>query len=259
MSCHNTEFLAAHQKFGPAILSSQEKILAIIDIKHNCVFLTLLLLGTSITAAGANPQVKAGGVTFDLPSPADGFVEVGDRLRTTVFDLFAPSNNRLLTAYVPALTLDKLNAGMTTGDLDAYGMIEVSRQAEYAELTTQAFQKLLESMGPALGKLAAQKIGDVTEEINIRLKSLGNKPIEVGHPEMLGQLFEKTDASGFAMLMAVKADEHSDTMATGFAVLRVKNRLLFAYLYRKYESAETVNLLRKNLDSWTDAILASNK
>lgn len=114
-------------------------------------------------------------------------------------------------------------------------------------------------MGPGLGQLDAQKLGDVTEEINIRLKSLGTKPIDVGHPEMLGAVFQKADASGFAMLMAVKQENRSDTMAGGLAVLRVKQRLVFAYLFRKYESPETVNLLRKELEAWTGAILASNK
>lgn len=233
--------------------------MASVDVQRNRVILTLLLLGTRMAAAGANPQAKAGGISLELPTPADDFVEVGDKVRTTLFDLLTPSANRLLTAYVPTPTLDKLNAGTTAGHLDVYAMVEVSRRAEYADLSAQAFQKVTADMGPALGKIDAQKIGDVTEEINTRLKSLGTKPIEVGHPEPLGEFFQKTDASGFGMLMAVKNDDSSDTMAMGLAVLRVKNRLLFAYLYRRYESPETVNLLRKNLETWTDAILASNK
>ena len=44
----------------------------------------------------------------------------------------------------------------------------------------------------------------------------------------------------------------------GIAVLRVKERLIFAYLYRKYESAETVTLLRGQLERWADAILLAN-
>jgi hypothetical protein len=91
------------------------------------------------------------------------------------------------------------------------------------------------------------------------LQSLGTKPIEIGHPEMLGGIFKKTDASGFAMVLAVKQGDRSSTMACGFGVLRVKQRLIFAYLYRKYESPKTVSLVRENLEAWSDAILSKNK
>ncbi len=76
---------------------------------------------------------------------------------------------------------------------------------------------------------------------------------------MLGGVFEKTDAAGFAMLLALKQGDRNVTMASGVAMLRVKQRLLFAYLFRKYESPETVSLVRKDLESWADAILAGNR
>jgi hypothetical protein len=40
------------------------------------------------------------------------------------------------------------------------------------------------------------------------------------------------------MLAAVKQENRSDTMAMGIGELRVKQRLVFAYLYRKYESPQ---------------------
>jgi hypothetical protein len=93
----------------------------------------------------------------------------------------------------------------------------------------------------------------------VRLKSLGAGPVDVGHPEMLGGLFQKSDAAGFAMLLAFKQGERSVTMANGTAFVRVRQRLLFMYLFRKYESPDTVNWLRRNLEPWVDAILAKNK
>jgi len=137
--------------------------------------------------------------------------------------------------------------------------VEVSRQAEYDECTPQAFQQVLKSVEPTLGKFDAKKIGQLQDEMNSRLQSLGTKPIDIGHPEMLGGVFQKTDASGFAMLLAIKQDDRSVTMAGGFAILRVKQRLIFAYLYRKYESPSTVSGLRVNLEAWADAILAKNQ
>jgi hypothetical protein len=61
------------------------------------------------------------------------------------------------------------------------------------------------------------------------------------------------------MLVAIKAGETSTTMAAGMAVFRVKQRVLFAYFFRKYDSPDTAKAVRKALEAWTDDILASNQ
>jgi hypothetical protein len=173
--------------------------------------------------------------------------------------LLAPSTNRLLTAYLPPEAFAKLNAGKLTVGLELYGLVEVLRQAEYVDCTPAAFQELSKNVGTSLGKVAADKMGDVQEEMAVRLKALGAKPIEIGKPEMLGGIFEKTDAFGYAMLSAYKQEERSVTMIVGMAFLRVKQRLIFVYLYRRYESSDSATLIRRELETWADAILAKNK
>jgi len=211
------------------------------------------------TASAPDPEVKAGGVMLTLPGPARDFAEVGDRLRTTVFELFAPAANRLLTAYLPARYLGDSNGGKAVSSFDVSAMVEVPRQAEYIACKPQNFAELLKGLESTMGKFDADHVEQVENELNIRMKSLGTKPIEMGHPEMLGGIFQKTDASGYAMLMALKQEDRSVTMACGFAVLRVRERVLFAYLYRKYESPDTVRSLRKDTETWADLILAKNK
>jgi hypothetical protein len=218
----------------------------------------LLLLGACLPAAGADPEFKAGGVALTLPGPANDYVEVGDKLRTTFFELLAPSANRLLSAYVPAQTLAELNSGKALAGVDVYAMAEVPRQAEYVDCTPQVFDKVLKDNESALGKFDAKTLGELEQELNTHLKSLDAKPLEIGHPEMLGGVFQKPNASGFAMLAAYKQGERSVTVAMGFGLLRVRQRVVFAYLYRKYESPDTVTWLRKILETWCDAILAKN-
>lgn len=223
------------------------------------LWLALMALGACFPAAASDTEVKAGGVVLIVPAPVSDFVESGDKLRTTFFELLVPSSNRLLSAYLPEQKFAELNAGKASGGLEVYAMLEAPRRAEYSDCTPQAFEQVLKSVGPTMGGFDAKKLQDLQDEMNIRLKSLATKPIELGHPEMLGGIFQKSDAAGFAMLTASKEGEHSVTMAGGFAVLRVKQRLIFAYLYRRYESPDTVGWLRKSLEAWCDAILASNK
>jgi hypothetical protein len=229
------------------------------SIKVLIIWFALLLSGPWLLGAGADPEVQAGGVLLTLPGPNSDFVESGDKLRTTLFELLVPSSNRLLSAYLPPHAISDLSAGKSAGAMDAYAMAQVPRRAEYADCTPQAFAQILKSLEPSMGKLPADKVGQVEEEMNARLKSLDIGRIEFGHPEMLGGVFQKDDASGYAMLMAMKQGDHTTTMAGGFAVLRVKQRLVFAYLYRKYESPDTINWLDKNLEAWSDAILSKNK
>lgn len=196
-----------------------------------------------------------------VPGPG-GFPEVGDRLRTTVFEVLTPASNRLLTAYVPAETLAEFSSGKFGDGMRHYAMLEVPRQGEYVDCTPEAFTQVQESMEAAMGKFDSKTLGDATEELNIRLKSLGSKPLEVGRPEPLGGLFKKTGSSGssgFAMLLAFKQGERTLTMVTCIGVLRVKQRVLFAYLYQRYESPQTVQGLGKELEQWTDALLAGNR
>ena len=222
------------------------------------LWLALLLLATSLPVFGADPEVKAGGVVLTLPAPAGDFAESGDKLRTTFFEPLVPSTNRLLDAYLPAQTLAAVNAGKAPGTLDMYAMVEVARRTEYAECTPQAFEQVVKGAEPSMGTFVQNQAGDLADELNIRLKSLGAKPLEIGRVEMLGGLFKKPDAFGFALLTAYKQGDRSVTMASGMAVLRVRQRLIFAYLFRKYESPDTISWLHRNLEAWADAILAKN-
>lgn len=215
---------------------------------------TLLLPGLA-----AEAEFKAGGVTLILPGPTDDFVEAGDRFRTTVFDLLTPSTNRLISAYAPEPVLRQLQEGKLTGGLPQYAMIQVLRRAEYMDCTPEAFAEVLKGLQPALANLDSKIVGNVGEEMNLRLKMLEAKPVEIGRPEVLGEVFRKTDAVGMAMLTAVKQEDQTVRMVSGMAFVRARQRLLFVYLYRRYESAETVAWIRKTLESWTSAIHARNR
>jgi hypothetical protein len=170
-----------------------------------------------------------------------------------------PSNNRLLDAYLPAQRLAELNKGTGAGRLEVYAMLEVSRRGEYADCTPEAFQQVLASIGPTMGTFNKTSMDELEQEMNSHLKSPGTKPVELGRPEMLGGIFQKSNAAGFAMSTAIKQDDRSVSMATGVALIRVRQRLIFAYLYSQFDSPESLTWLRKNLEAWCDAILAKNQ
>jgi len=221
------------------------------------ITLTVFFLSACLRAEGTDTEVKAGGIVLTLPAPAVDFKESGDKLTTTVFELLVPSVNRLVAAWAPPQELAKLNEGKTTAALDAYAMVEVLRQLEYEDCTPEAFQQLVRSAGPSTSELVGVGKG-MEEELNARLTSLGQRT-ELNRPENVGGIFQKADAYAFATLTGYKQGDRVVSMAVATAVIRVRQRVLFAYIFRKYESPDTVISMGKNLEAWTDAILVKNK
>lgn len=106
-----------------------------------------------------------------------------------------------------------------TGDMTAYGMVEIPRRAEYADCSREAFAKLVSGMESSFGSAAVTKgVQETEEQMNLRLKTLGVKQLEIGHPEMSGRLFREDDDEGFAMLTSVAVNGNKETMAGGLAV-----------------------------------------
>jgi hypothetical protein len=139
-------------------------------------------------------------------------------------------------------------------------LLQVSRQAEYADFTQAGLDDVSKSIAASKGTVDVKSMGTV-DEMNVRLMELGNKPVTVDRPEILGTLFRKSDSFGWAMLMGLKG-EGSDsgiTMAMACAVVRVKQRMIFAYIYRRYESPETLEWMGGVLNRWTDRISADNQ
>jgi uncharacterized membrane protein len=99
------------------------------------------------------------------------------------------------------------------------------------------------------------------EEINRRLKALNSSAAAVSadKPVYLGALFSKADACGFGATMAVSSSGTTVTMAMGLSVIRVQNRVFFAYLYKRYEDESTLLWIRKASEQWADSILSANK
>src|SRR6202042_187831 len=118
---------------------------------HKFFWLGLLVQVALSPAIGADVEFKAGGAVLTLPGPPNDFVEAGDKLRTTLFELLVPTVNRLLSAYIPEHSFVDLNAGKANGGLEVYAMVEVPRQAGYADCTPENFAQVLKSVEPALG------------------------------------------------------------------------------------------------------------
>ncbi len=202
---------------------------------------------------------KAGGVPIIIPPPISGFVEAGDR--RSLMELFVPQTNRLLSAYMTPDDLARLTKGNDNTLLSKYGLVEVARRAEFMDCGPNDFKEVISGAKEAMGDFSSVSLKDTEEEFNRRMKALDipNAQVSIGKPLMLGPLFSKPDEYGFGMITEYTVSGSNVKVVAGCALLRVKKRLLFAYLYAEYKDEDTIKWIRKTTEEWSDAILKANK
>jgi len=215
--------------------------------------------GAATAKATDVPSYKAGGTPIAIPPPTSDLVATGEDDRA-VMEIFVPDQNRLLAAFVLPIDLPRLRSG-GNDILSRYSLVEVPRQGEFMDLSAKDFKDLADSVGQQFGALLDSSTKDVEEELNRRMKTLNldDPKISFDKPVQLGSFFSKQDAYGLGMIMPVSSKGSTTTMVGGIILLRVKNRMLFAYLYATYKDQETVRWVRKTSEGWADAILAANK
>jgi hypothetical protein len=171
-----------------------------------------------------------------------------------------PDSNRLIAAFLLTQDLPRLTKGSDNPVLTKYALVEVPRAGEYSDMEVSDFKEMTDSASQELGAAMNSSFSETEDEFNRRLKDLNvNATVSLGKPVQLGALFAKTDAFGFGLITQVTVGSTSTDMAMAAAIIRVKKRVLFAYLYAEYKNDDTVKFLRKASEDWADAILKANQ
>lgn len=208
---------------------------------------------------GGETAVRAGMVSFVLPAPAPDLVEMGPDLRV-LMEIATPANNRLVAAFIPAADQAKL-PGSLNGAPGKYALVEVLRRAEFVNVDEATFKQVVDTMAQQLSNGEAQTtMLKQQDKINEKIDELGLKTgkVTLDKREQLGSIFSKPNAYGFCMVMPMASNGKTVNLVAGTALLRVKNRMLYAYLYREYEDKASVDWVVKTTETWADAILKAN-
>ena len=186
-------------------------------------------------------------------------VEAGSDYRV-LMEPFAPPTNRLVAAFILTDDLALLQSGKL-GAMTQYAFVEVPRQAEFADVAPEMFKQVTDGLGTQFGAELEGKMKESLEDTNRRLRALNSNvgSVSADKPVYLGTLFSKPDAYGVGATVALSSNGTSVKMVMGLAVVRVKNRVFFAYLYKRYEDESTLLGIRKASEQWADAILVANK
>lgn len=219
----------------------------------------LALIAQSSAAAPAVPTYRAGLKSLTIPAPSADLAEIGSDYRVLLEPL-APDSNRLIAAFAHPDDLAAMRAGSSDG-MQQYALVEVLRRAEFADITPEIFKQVADGMATQFGTTLDASLKDAQDQLNRSLKALNDNAatVSLDKPIQLGLLFSKPDACGFGVVMPVSAGGKTIKMATAVIVLRVQDRVVFAYLYNNYNDEDSVKWVRKTGEDWADAILAANK
>ena len=199
---------------------------------------------------------KAGGTPIAIPSPTKEMIEVGYDNREFM-EVFVPSHNRLIAAFVLTNDLPRLKKG-SDDIMSKYALVQVPRRAEYKDCGPSDFKNAVKGQ---FGELVNSSMKEVEEEFNRRMKSLDLDvaKMSMGKPVQLGCLFSKQDIYGFGMIMPLSMSGKDIKMVMGASLMRVKRRVIFVYLCAEYKNEDTVKWIRKTTEDWADVILKANK
>lgn len=233
----------------------------------------LAVIFVMTTSAGAQTR-KADVATFQLgdqlitiPAPND-FEEAAAQFESIKnrFTLTEAPANDVLAVHLPHAYCEKLRAG-EMGSPDFYTKISVLRAARTSDYSFEQFEtlvsefrktgsKMLDVNTPAM-KATLERLGKSLTELNKE-----ETQVDMSQPLNLGEFGTQPNVYSVMLLVNFKAQrnggEVSTLIAGAMSCVRVKQRLLFVYTYRKYESKADVETLRDFTKQWVGQILAAN-
>jgi hypothetical protein len=227
------------------------------------IALTVLVLPPAMLHAQEKVAVatyRAGLKSIAIPAPTSELSEIGPDYRV-LFEPLVADSNRLIAAFTTSDDAAAMRAGKSEG-MKEYALVEVLRRAEFTTVTPELFKQVEDTMATQFGTTLNSTLKDQQDELNHKLKAaIGDSATAVNleKPVQLGVLFSKPDACGFAVVMPVSAKGNNMKMVAGVTVLRVQERLIYAYLYTRYNDEESMQWIRKTAEGWADSILAANK
>jgi hypothetical protein len=212
--------------------------------------------------------IDIGKVRIELPVPS-GSVEITERLPAfrKIVESVVPEGNALIGLYAPEADV---NAAAQSGvDLPHYMMAQTARAAENLDVSAADFESLAEQSKVQLPLLEDVIDGAAKDAIKKARDTLSaetrtDMDMQLGETKILGAYAQEKDWLGLSLTMRVQAagaDETatSRTLVCAANTVRVRNRLLYLFVYAQYASdADKVWTERVSRD-WINATWTANR
>jgi hypothetical protein len=236
------------------------------------IFIIAILLVASASAL-AQPRkadvtiIQLGSQATRIPAP-EGFEEAAAQFEL-IKDRFtrteAPEND-MLAVHLPRADCDRLRTG-ELGSINFNTKVSVRRairdqaysEARFAELVA-TFRK----SGAEMLDVNSPMMQDIVKRLDKSLTELNKQEIDVdlSQPINLGEFDSRPNIYSVMLVLNFKTKtgdrEINVPILATMSYVRVAQRLIYVYTYRKYGSANDVDLSRDFAKKWVGQILAAN-
>jgi hypothetical protein len=219
------------------------------------------------TPKTSSTSVQLGDKVLVIPSPegyeeaSTQFKQVKDRFTATE----APEND-MLFVHLPAADCELLRQG-SNATYSQYTKISVQRTARELTITSAMMTAAIADLRKEAAKFAdPNNPATVAMERHVEraLSDLNSKQtkIDFGKPEILGEFNAGPNVFSLLMLMNVKLNQEGVEVITpmlmSVSYVRMKERIIFVYVYRRLESKADLEPLKAFTTRWTSSMLAAN-
>jgi hypothetical protein len=213
-------------------------------------------------------SVRLGEKVVVIPTPegyeeaTSQFKKIKDRFSATE----APENDMLLV-HMLAADCELMRQG-SNATFSQYTKVSVLRQARALTVTSAMMAAAVEEL-----RAQAVKFPDpnnpttvaMEKHLERALSNLNSKQttIDFGKPEVLGEFNVAPNVFSLLMLLNVKLNQAGvegkpTPMLMSVSYVRVKERIIFVYVYKHLESKADLEPLKAFTTNWTNAIVAAN-
>jgi hypothetical protein len=228
-----------------------------------------------VVTASAFAQIPKGEVSvFQLgnqatriPAP-EGFEEAASKFEV-IKDQFTrteAAENDMLAVHLPHADCERLRAG-EFGPFHFNTKVSVRRAIRDLNYSAERFTSLVATFrknGTQLLDVNSPTMKSAIRRLDNTLSELSKQETEVdlGQPVNLGEFDTRPNVYSVMLLLNFKTksgeNEVSVPIVGGLSYVRVGQRLIYVYTYRKFTSAADVEVLRDFTKKWIRQILAAN-
>jgi hypothetical protein len=218
--------------------------------------------------AAKTSSVRLGDQVIVIPDP-EGFEEAASQFanfKTRIDATEAPQNEALL-GFLPVSDCELLRKG-APATLDFYTKVSVLRAARELRVSRADLAAAVADLRKNAGAILdpnGRHMKELDRSIEDRLSAVESKQTTidfVGKPQMLGEFDTQPNLNSFLSFItykvAVAGAEKTFSVLVTTSLVLVKERIVFVYAFRKYESKADVDPLKVFTKKWTSSIIAAN-
>jgi hypothetical protein len=230
-----------------------------------CTYLVLAIIcfSTALTAQSSN-SYKLGTRTVIISPPKD-FVDVVPRFERIAARFIATESpgNEVLAVHVPETYVSRLEK-LEEPAFDFYTKVSVSKRLKEIDCTRANFSDAVSQVRKSFDSYLNPKgqfLLSIVKNANKGLtEHLGQDPeLKIGETKNLGYFDSQPDIFSAMILMKVEAFGKPISLLGTLSLIRVNNRMIYVYAYRKLETENDAEILRDFTKKWTSEIMESNK